>query len=156
MTKMTQNQDLPRVAVVRARWHGDIVDQAVDSFGLKMAELSPGAQVEVHDVPGALEIPLHAQALIATGRFDAVVGVALVVDGGIYRHDFVSQAVLDGIMRVGLDTGVPVFSVVLTPHHFHGEEHHRFFHAHFVQKGQEAAQAVDQTLRARAVLKQPA
>ena len=43
---------------------------------------------------------------------------ALIVDGGIYRHNFVAAAVVDGFMRVALDTGVPVLSISLTPRHF--------------------------------------
>ncbi|MNG32661.1 6,7-dimethyl-8-ribityllumazine synthase 2 [compost metagenome] len=50
-------------------------------------------------------------------------------------------------MRVQLDTGVPVFSAVLTPHHFHEhEEHRRFFADHFAVKGKEVAQACVRTL----------
>ena len=67
---------------------------------------------------------------------------ALVVDGGIYRHDFVAQAVVDGLMRAGLDSGVPVLSVSLTPHQYQETAHHEaIFKAHFVQKGREAAEA---------------
>ena len=69
------------------------------------------------------------------------------VDGGIYRHDFVANAVINGLMSVQLETGVPVFSAVLTPLHFHEhEEHRRFFTEHFLVKGKEAAQACLQTL----------
>ena len=64
------------------------------------------------------------------------------MDGGIYRHDFVAQAVVSGLMRVSLDTDVPVLSVSLTPHHFQPTEHHiAVFTRHFVEKGREAAQA---------------
>ena len=74
---------------------------------------------------------------------------ALVVDGGIYRHDFVASAVIDGLMRVQLDTGVPVLSCVLTPHAFHEHaEHREFFSRHFITKGQEAARACVQALAA--------
>lgn len=53
-----------------------------------------------------------------------------------------AAAVIDGLMRVQLDTGVPVFSAVLTPRDFHEhEEHRRFFAAHFVTKGTEVARA---------------
>lgn len=77
----------------------------------------------------------------------------LVVDGGIYRHEFVATAVIDGLMRVQLDTDVPVFSVVLTPHHFHEhDEHVRYFAEHFVKKGAEAANAVAATLELHASL----
>ena len=69
------------------------------------------------------------------------------VDGGIYRHEFVAQSVISGLMQVQLETEVPVFSVVLTPHHFHaGEEHQKFFFEHFVHKGQEAAKTCADTL----------
>lgn len=114
------------------------MDRALEGFRGEATE----ATVEVFDVPGAFEIPLLARDLAATGRFDAVVGAAFVVDGGIYRHDFVAGTVLDGMMRAQLDADVPVLSVVLTPHHFQETDAHReFFRAHFVRKGQEAARA---------------
>ena len=127
-----------RYAFVKAQWHADIVDRALDGF----CELIPAAQVDVFDVPGAFEMPLLARDLAASGRYAAVAAAAFVVDGGIYRHDFVAQAVVDGLMRAGLDTGVPVLSVSLTPHQFQETEHHRaIFRAHFVEKGREAARA---------------
>src|SRR2546426_954410 len=75
-----------------------------------------GPAVDVFDVPGAFELPFHAQLLCQTGRYRAVVAAGFVVDGGIYRHEFVANAVITGLMRVQLDTGVPVLSAVLTPH----------------------------------------
>jgi len=103
------------------------------------------------NVPGAFEIPLLAKKLADSGRFDAVIACALVVNGGIYRHEFVSSAVIDGLMRVQLDTGVPVFSVALTPHNFQPtEDLLGFFRSHFVHKGEEAADACAQTLAAHA------
>ncbi|KQV38433.1 MULTISPECIES: 6,7-dimethyl-8-ribityllumazine synthase [unclassified Rhizobium] len=143
-----------KIAVIRARWHADIVDQCVDSFVSEWQKLGGNAaDVEIFDVPGALEIPLHAQTLAKTGRYSAIIGTAFVVDGGIYRHDFVAGTVLDGMMRVQLDTGVPVLSTVLTPHNFQESEAHiRFFRDHFVVKGVEAANATRQILAARAEL----
>ncbi|KQV28851.1 riboflavin synthase subunit beta [Rhizobium sp. Root73] len=143
-----------KIAIIRARWHADIVDQCVNSFVAHWQKLGGSASdVEIFDVPGALEIPLHAQTLAKTGRFSAIIGSAFVVDGGIYRHDFVAGTVLDGMMRVQLDTGVPVLSTVLTPHNFQeSEQHIRFFTDHFVVKGVEAANACSQILAARAKL----
>lgn len=127
-----------RIAFVKAQWHADIVDRAYDGF----AELIPPAQIDVFDVPGAFEMPLKAQQLAKSGKYVAVICAAFVVDGGIYRHDFVAAAVVDGLMRVGLDTGVPVLSVSLTPHHYQETEHHNeIYRAHFVEKGREAAHA---------------
>lgn len=139
-----------RIAYVQARWHADIVDRALDGF----SEVIPRTQIDVIDVPGAFEMPLMARDLAATGRYDAVVCAALVVDGGIYRHDFVASAVVDGLMRAGMDTGVPVLSVSLTPHHFQETDHHMAIYAdHFVSKGREAAHAALGILKARSSLR---
>ena len=137
----------PRIAFIKARWHSDVVDRAHEGFLAEQRRLIPGAQVVAFDVPGAFEMPLLAKKLAQTGKYDAVVAAALVVDGGIYRHDFVAAAVVNGLMTVGLDTGVPCFSVSLTPHNYQETELLTgFYRDHFVQKGAEAAQAVHQVL----------
>ena len=106
------------------------------------------SHVELFEVPGTLEIPLLAKRLAETGRFAAIVATAFVVDGGIYRHDFVSGTVVEALMRVQLDTNIPVLSAVLTPQTFHDhDEHRRFFREHFKIKGAQVAQACDQTIR---------
>lgn len=136
-----------RIAFIQARWHADLVDRCRDSFRSEIESLRPGTVVDHFDVPGALEIPLRAQIIAQAGRHQAIVAAGLVVDGGIYRHEFVASAVIDGIVRVGLDTGVPVLSVVLTPHQFHEHATHLdFFAEHLVTKGAEAAQACSDVL----------
>ena len=136
-----------RFAFVKANWHSDIVTKALEGF----LELVPKENVDVFDVPGAFELPLLSRDLANTGRYAAVIAAALVVDGGIYRHDFVAAAVVDGLMRAGLDSGVPVLSVSLTPHHFQETEHHRgIFAAHFIEKGREAARAALKIVETRA------
>jgi len=136
-----------RIAFIQARWHSELVDGCQEGFTRELAELRPDASIDVFDVPGALEIPLRAKLLANTGDYDAIVAAGLVVDGGVYRHEFVASAVIDGLVRVGLDTGVPVLSAVLTPHHFHEHaDHLAFFGAHLVKKGVEAAQACSDVL----------
>ncbi len=138
-----------RYAFIKAQWHADIVDQALKGF----CELIPAAQVDVFDVPGAFEMPLLARDLASTGQYAAVAAAAFVVDGGIYRHDFVAQAVVDGLMRASLDSGVPVLSVSLTPHHYQETDHHNaIYQAHFVEKGREAARAACAIGKARAAI----
>ncbi|GHC28853.1 6,7-dimethyl-8-ribityllumazine synthase [Gemmobacter caeni] len=137
----------PRIAFIRARWHDDIVDRAHEGFLAEAARLIPGAEVETFDVPGAFEMPLAAKKLAQTGHFNAVVAAAFVVDGGIYRHDFVAGAVVTGLMNVGLETGVPCLSVSLTPHNYQPVDVLTdFYRDHFVKKGAEAASAVRQLL----------
>lgn len=141
-------QHTVRFCFIQAGWHADIVNQGRDAFLAEMARQGvPRQDIDLLEVPGAFEIPLHAQQLARSGRYAGIVACGLVVDGGIYRHEFVADAVISGLMRVQLDTGVPVFSAVLTPHHFHEhEEHRRFFSAHFVVKGTEVAQACLRTV----------
>lgn len=142
-------QENSRIAFVQSGWHRDIVDQCRLSFISEIVNLGYAeSDVDFFEVPGAFEIPLHARLLADSGRYAAVVAAGLVVDGGIYRHEFVAQAVISGLMQVQLATGVPVLSAVLTPHHFHAaEEHRKFFHEHFQIKGAEAAQACASTIR---------
>ena len=148
----------PRVALVSAGWHREIVMNGVAAMRAEFERCRVPPDHLLHvQVPGAFEIPLHALRLARSGRVDAVIACALVVNGGIYRHEFVAAAVIDGLMRVQLDTDVPVFSAVLTPHDFHEHaEHQRFFREHFVTKGTEAAQACVQTLASLQRLSQPA
>ncbi|MBV7431343.1 6,7-dimethyl-8-ribityllumazine synthase [Acidovorax sp. sif1233] len=137
-----------RVAVICAGWHRDIVHQARDAAVAEFARNGLAAsQIEQFEVPGAFEIPLLAKRLAQSGRYDAIVACALVVNGGIYRHEFVTTAVIDGLMRVQLDTEVPVMSAVLTPRDFHEHEDHlKFFREHFVKKGTEVADACLRTM----------
>ena len=138
-----------RYAFIAASWHAEIVGEAQAGFLAELATLGvPSDQVDVFKVPGAFEIPLHAKRLARSGRYAAIAGCALVVDGGIYRHDFVAQAEVSALMDVQLQTEVPMLSVVLTPHHFHEHSEHRdYFRRHFVHKGAEAARAAVQTVQ---------
>jgi 6,7-dimethyl-8-ribityllumazine synthase len=138
-----------RFVFVQSCWHRDIVDRGRAAFLEEMARLGvPSTRIDIAEVPGAFEIPLHAKKLARTGRYAAVVACGFVVDGGIYRHEFVAEAVISGLMSVQLETGVPVISAVLTPQRFHEHDEHRtFFRDHFLVKGREAAQACIATVR---------
>ena len=131
------------IAFIKAGWHAEIVENCQVGFLEELARRGLSEQaVEVFKVPGSFDIPLLAKKLAVSGRFDAVVAAGLVVDGGIYRHDFVASTVIDALMQLQLETGVPVVSAVLTPHQFQEHSPHlRFFAEHFVIKGVEAAKA---------------
>jgi 6,7-dimethyl-8-ribityllumazine synthase len=65
------------------------------------------------------------------------------------RHEFVANTVVSTLMSLQLETDVPIFSAVLTPHHFHEHvEHRKYFHRHFAIKGTEVAEACFKTLEA--------
>ncbi len=144
MGKSKQN-----IAFIQANWHQDIVTQGRDSF-LQEVERQTGStqQVDVFDVPGSYEIPLLAKRLSETQHYAVIVAAGFVVDGGIYRHEFVANAVIDAMMRLQLETGVPIISMVLTPKNFNDQpEHIQFFSEHFKTKGREAAVACLNTLQ---------
>ncbi|HUR77261.1 MAG TPA: 6,7-dimethyl-8-ribityllumazine synthase [Acidimicrobiales bacterium] len=143
------------IAFVQSCWHRDIVDRSRDGFAAALTDVGP--TVEYHELPGAFELPLHTRLLADTGRYVAVAVAGLVVDGGIYRHEFVASAVIDGLMRVQLETNVPVFSGVLTPQHFdeRDETQLAFFMTHMYEKGIELAHACRATLAARKALVSP-
>jgi len=147
---MTQtSKQYARFAIVVSQYNTPVTHGLLRGAKAFLAENNmPVDEAHVFDAPGAFEIPLLAQRLARGGGVDAIVACGLVVDGGIYRHEFVASAVIDGLMRVMLDSGVPVLSVVLTPHRFHEhDEHRRFFGEHFVKKGKEAAEAVLKLLK---------
>src|SRR5437870_503331 len=137
-----------RIAFVQACWHREIVNQGRDAFVAEIGRHGLSAeQIDFYAVPGSLEIPLQAKLLAQTGKYAAIVAAGFVVNGGIYRHEFVAQTVLDALMRIQLDTDVPIISMVLTPQNFHEHEAHQdFFQEHFKVKGAEAAAACVKTL----------
>ena len=135
-----------RYAFIKAKWHPNIVDRSLEGF----LEVISKDLVDVYDVPGALEMPLMAKSLAETGKYSVIAAAAFVVDGGIYRHDFVAQAVVDGLVQAGMETNIPVLSISLTPHQYQETEFHdRIFQEHFKEKGREAANAALGIIEAR-------
>lgn len=70
--------------------------------------------IEVARVPGAYEIPLVAQKMVKTGRFDAVICLGVIIRGATPHFDFVANEAAKGIAQVGMDSGIPVMFGVLT------------------------------------------
>ena len=138
------------IALISASWHADLLGGATASCKKALEENT----TTEFTVPGALEIPLFAQTLVRSGKYDAIIAFGLIVDGGIYRHEFVADAVISGMMRVQLDTGIPVFSCVLTPQHFdESTERIAFFRDHLIMKGTEVGNACLKMLAALNSLK---
>ena len=104
-----------RVAIVCSAFNGTIVEglAAGARRALVEAGAAPGDVVELL-VPGALELPLAAQAAAGSGRFDAVVALGAVIQGETDHYEHVARAATDGLLRVSLDTGVPLGFGVLT------------------------------------------
>jgi 6,7-dimethyl-8-ribityllumazine synthase len=104
-----------RIGVVVGRFNDFIgrrlLDGALDAF--KRHGVDDEA-VEVAMVPGAFEIPLVAQKMAASGRYDAVVTLGAVIRGSTPHFDYVCNECAKGVAKVQLDTGVPTVFGVLT------------------------------------------
>jgi 6,7-dimethyl-8-ribityllumazine synthase len=132
-----------RVAFVQSAWHPEVVEVCRVAF---LAEIEARhiarAQIDVFEVPGAFEIPLHVQLLAKTRRYTAIVAAGLVID-----DEYIAETVIKALMEVQLRTEVPVFSAVVTPQQFNETAAHvEFFRQHFATKGAEVAQACAHTL----------
>jgi len=104
-----------RIAVAASRFNDLVTDRLV--AGARDALVRHGieeASITLVWAPGAFELPLVAQRLVASGDHDAVVCVGAVVRGSTDHYEHVCTQAASGILRVGLDTGVPVVFGVLT------------------------------------------
>lgn len=71
-------------------------------------------EIEVAWVPGAFEIPLIAQKMAESGRYDAVITLGAVIRGSTPHFDYVCNETAKGVAAIALKTGVPVIFGVLT------------------------------------------
>ncbi len=153
-TQSSQNPDSDhvfvqtRIAFIQSCWHKEIVDQSREAFVKTLSYHGTiSREIDFFEVPGSLEIPLQSKFLAQSRKYSIIIAAGLITNGGIYRHEFVAQAVISAMMQVQLETMVPIISIVLTPHHFHKhQEHHDFFYDHMKTKGTEAALACIKTI----------
>jgi 6,7-dimethyl-8-ribityllumazine synthase len=101
-----------QVAIIVTSWHTEITDGLL--AGAERALKAAGnTEYEVWRVPGAYELPLAAQFAIDAGA-EVVVALGVVIQGDTPHFDYVCKAATDGLMRVGLDSGVPIGFGLLT------------------------------------------
>jgi 6,7-dimethyl-8-ribityllumazine synthase len=109
------NPERVRIGIAASRFNQFIVEQLVS--GARDALLRSGipeAQQELIWVPGAFELPLLADRMAATGRFDAIITLGAVIRGGTPHFEYVCGECASGVTRVALDHGLPVVFGVLT------------------------------------------
>ena len=89
----------------------NLLSGALDS--LKRHEAADD-NIDIAWVPGSFEIPLVAQKLAASGRYDAVICLGALIRGNTPHFDYIAAEVSKGVARVGLETGVPVTFGIIT------------------------------------------
>ena len=112
--KLTGAEDI-KIGIVAARFNEFIVSRLIGGAldGLKRHDV-PEEQIDLAWVPGAFEIPVIAEKMAASGKYDAVICVGAVIRGDTTHYDYVCNEVSKGIAQVGLATGVPVLFGVIT------------------------------------------
>jgi 6,7-dimethyl-8-ribityllumazine synthase len=101
-----------RYAIAVGRFYEELADRLVE--GARRVFEQAGGSVEVHDVPGAFELPLAAKYCAESGRYAGVACLGAVIRGETDHYDYVCAEAASGIARVALDTGVPCAFGVLT------------------------------------------
>jgi len=104
-----------KVGIVAARFNEFIVSRLIG--GAEDALVRHGVDTDDVDlawVPGAFEIPVVAQKMASSGKYDAVICLGAVIKGSTSHYDYVCAEVSKGIAAVGLNTGIPVMFGVLT------------------------------------------
>jgi 6,7-dimethyl-8-ribityllumazine synthase len=99
-------------AIAVGRFYEDLAERLVSGAARVFEE--SGAAVDVHDVPGAFELPLAAKLCAESGRYAGVACLGAVIRGETSHYDHVCEGAASGIARVMLDTGVPCAFGVLT------------------------------------------
>lgn len=104
-----------RVGIVVSRFNDTITRRLLE--GARDALVRHGVQddaIGVAWVPGAVEIPMAAQAMARSGDYDAIVALGAVIRGATSHYESVCSMVSSGVARVALDAGLPVIFGVLT------------------------------------------
>lgn len=106
-----------RVAVVVSRFNEHVTRRLLQGACDALRRCGvPDEAVSVAWVPGALELPVIAQAFAKSGRYDAIVCLGCVIRGETPHDQYVAMGALTGVVRVALDHGLPVTFGVLTTH----------------------------------------
>jgi len=106
-----------RFAIVASRFNAELVERLVSGATTVLkARGASDDDLELLWVPGSFELPLASRWLAASGRFDAVIAIGVLIEGETEHFRLVAEAATHGLQRVALDTGVPVLHGVLAVH----------------------------------------
>ena len=115
MTDTAHLSDATRVAIIVSAFNHHVTTPLKEGAvrALEGAGFTD-ARIEIHEVPGAYELPLAAKWLAEQGRVDAIIALGTVIRGATAHFDFVAGACTDGLMQVQMDYALPVSMGVLT------------------------------------------
>jgi 6,7-dimethyl-8-ribityllumazine synthase len=100
--------------IVASQFNPQYVQGLVDHAIHELRALSPSAVVTLHQVPGAFEIPIVVRELAAKKSADAILALAVILQGETNHAQNLSHSVTDALQQIAVHHGVPVINVVLS------------------------------------------
>jgi 6,7-dimethyl-8-ribityllumazine synthase len=103
------------IGLVQARFNAAVTDALAAACKDELLKLGvPEKNIDLVQVPGALELPLALQALAEQDRYDALVALGCVIRGETYHFELVANESGAGVSRVALDAQIPIANAILT------------------------------------------
>ncbi|HEY4281791.1 MAG TPA: 6,7-dimethyl-8-ribityllumazine synthase [Chthoniobacterales bacterium] len=103
-----------RFAIVASQYNAEYVQGLVDHAFNELRNLAPSAQVDLHSVPGAFEIPIVARELARHKKADAVIALGVIIHGKTDHAAEITRAVTDALQRIAIEDGIPIVHGVLS------------------------------------------
>jgi 6,7-dimethyl-8-ribityllumazine synthase len=103
-----------RFGIVASQFNSEFVQGLVDHAVKELRALVPSAEVDLHQVPGAFEIPIVARELARQKRADAILALAVIIHGKTDHAELVARSVTDALQRIAIEDGVPIIDAVLS------------------------------------------
>jgi 6,7-dimethyl-8-ribityllumazine synthase len=103
-----------RFAIIASQFNSEYVQGLVDHAVSELRALAPPAQVDLHQVPGAFEIPIVARELARNKRVDAILALGVIIQGKTDHAQLVARSVTDALQRIAIEDGVPIIDAVLS------------------------------------------
>ncbi|MFZ8802226.1 MAG: 6,7-dimethyl-8-ribityllumazine synthase [Candidatus Calescibacterium sp.] len=110
--KKSKNETIIKIGIVVSRFNEFITSRLLD--GAKRALEENGISYDVIYVPGSFEIPIAAKFIAKTQKYDSILVLGCIIKGETYHFDFVAKGVQEGILKVMLETEIPIIFGVLT------------------------------------------
>jgi 6,7-dimethyl-8-ribityllumazine synthase len=101
-----------RVGIIKTRWNVVVVDALVQACTQTLIDAGV-REIAVEEVGGAFELPLVASMMAKSGQFDVIIPIGCLIKGETMHFEYISGAAVEGLMQVGLDTGIPVINGIL-------------------------------------------
>jgi 6,7-dimethyl-8-ribityllumazine synthase len=101
-------------AIVASQFNAEYVQGLVDHASEELRAISPGADIALHHVPGAFEIPVVVRELALQEKVDAIIAMGVIIRGKTAHAEHIGRAVTDALQRLAIAHGIPIIHAVLS------------------------------------------